>query len=154
MTTNYTEMTSFERNGNPAAAAVPHVNTARAIVRTVALAADALDDRSVSYEDQAGPERWGAAVGKACEHMSLARDVLLNAPFAPGVDWVTPHALLEALDAALWRCASIDKAQRLTGRELIGVAVTTVESLDALLLQCAAAGDVHDARPTDSRSVH
>lgn len=157
MTTNYNGVTGIDGKENPAVAAVPHIITARAIVRTVALAADALKDGSVQYEDQAGPQRWSAAVAKALEHMSLASDALLNAPIALGVDWPTPYALVDALDAALWQSgqsAFNEKMQRLTADELVSAAVAAVESLDTLLRQCAAAGDVHEAQRPEPRSMH
>lgn len=155
MDANNANLRRPDANRNPAIASVMHhVNAARAIMRTVALAADALEDGSVSYDDKAGPERWNAAVGKALERMGLARDILTNKSFGMGLDWFTPHALIEALDAALWHGFSCDKPARLNERELVSAAQVAVESLDALLRECEGAASGSEVDPANASAVH
>ncbi|WP_374410656.1 hypothetical protein [Hydrogenophaga sp.] len=75
---------------------------ATGLLRVVSIAMEAQEDGSVAFDDNKF-SRWGPAIRVACSHVSEVRDGLIHKDFAPsGVDWWTPLATLEAIDAAMW----------------------------------------------------
>ncbi len=82
-------------------AASMNVSQAVAILRSVSVAADAVQDGAVTFEHD-HVCRWGPAIAAATRRVALVRDVLVNRLNAPAADWYTSLTLLEALDATMW----------------------------------------------------
>jgi hypothetical protein len=124
-----------------AASVVRNAQAARVIFRTVVLAMSAVEDGSMSFDDNGKSSRWSAAISAACSKMKLIRDDLMETSSAPTLDWYTPLNLIEALDAALWfgGCSCPDETQ-LTNVEAIHAAEVVIHSLDDFLLECDTLG--------------
>lgn len=115
------------------------VQSARVMLRTVALAIEAQEDQSVSFEF-AGVERWGPVIGQVCESLRDAKNVLMDTPKAPTWDWVTSLTLAEALDASMWYGNSLPAERKLDCGEVAIAVQLIIFSLDALLIECAQFG--------------
>lgn len=116
-----------------------NVRAARSVLRTVILALEAIDDGSISFDDNAGTERWNPALGEVCVRLRTVRHVFGESVSAPAVDWFTPLTLAEALDAALWRGAGGRQVDGLQSAEVMSAAQVVIDSLDALMEQLEAA---------------
>lgn len=114
-----------------------HVVSARAIVRTIALAVKAQLDGSINYESD-GAERWQPVVDLATTKFEHARSLLTEKRDAPLVDWYTPHCLLEAMGAALWHGHTRIESEQLDGDELDTMAQVAIELFDSLMLELEA----------------
>jgi len=124
--------TARDFDASDAALIIQHVTAARAVLRTVALAVNAQIDGSVEYDNNK-TERWQPAIDAACTKLEAVRDVLIKTRSAPGVDWWTPLALMEAIGAALWHGNGLSQGERLEDVELATVAQVAIDSLDALM---------------------
>jgi hypothetical protein len=78
------------------------ITQARAVCRVLMTAIDAETDDSISYNDGVGVSRHSPAAGIIVKRISSARDILINTPHAPIIDWTKSHPLASALDSALW----------------------------------------------------
>lgn len=113
----------------------------RAMLRSVMMAIKASEDGSVNFSNGgygADVQRWGPVTAAARSEMIAVRDTSINSPIdspAGGLDWVTPLAQIEALDAALWHSASTQSSDRLESFEVFDAAEAIVNSLDGLLEQ-------------------
>lgn len=117
-----------------AALVLNSVVATRAILRAVALAVAAQEDGSVEYEDNES-RRWQPAIDEACAKMRTVRDVLMETYSAPGLDWVTPLVLLEAIGASLWYGHAGTGAKTLDSHELGSVLQVAIEAADSFLLE-------------------
>lgn len=116
------------------------LSQARAILRTVALAAAAQEDGSMSYEND-NPCRWGPAVGRVCSKVQGVRDVLMERVSVTG-DWFTPLAMVEALDAALWHSNMPHTPGKcLNFLEVRAAAEAAIECLSELAAECTASSE-------------
>jgi hypothetical protein len=124
-----------------AASVLRHLSAARSILRTVALAAGAQTDGAVDFGDNAGAERWSAAVGAACERLRAVREILGESRGVVRLDYLTPLTLAEAIDAALWGAATGSApGDGLDTDELVCASGAAIEAIDALLQECDGAG--------------
>lgn len=136
-----------------AATLLQNLQTARAIVRAVALAVCAQEDGAILYDDGNRIERWGPALSEACIRLREVREALISKASAPAVDWFTPLALGEALDAALWHgYSSRTEVERLDAPEFVSAAQAFIDSLDALGQDFEEAG-VHRLAGLSGRSA-
>lgn len=117
---------------NPPAAAIARqrASAARSICRVLQLATAAMQDGSVTLEDNSA-NRWWPCVDRACDELRQVRDCLVNTIDTPPADWWTPLHLLEALGAAMWHAAGIDD-KGLADEELMAVLPAILDSLGAL----------------------
>lgn len=114
-----------------------HVAQAVAILRAVRVAADAVDDGSMSYE-VSDLSRWSPAVGAAVCRITSVMNDLVGKAGAPNVDWFTSHSLLEAFDAALWHMDSMSaEADRLDTADVLNLAQTVIDELGKLAQELA-----------------
>ena len=111
---------------------IQHMEAARVILRTVALAVDAQIDGSIQYEDN-HTERWQPSIDAAGAKLMVVRDVLLGNVQAPPADWWTPLNLLEAIGAALWHGNVCTRAEALDEIELGRVTQVGIELLDSMI---------------------
>lgn len=111
-----------------------HVLAARSILRTVIFAVTALEAGNVSFGAEGG-ERWHLAVREAHEQLCAVRDVVTSSSREPQIDWFTPLALTEALDAALWGAVAERLGDKLDNDEIIAMTKVVIESLDAITVQ-------------------
>ena len=112
---------------------------ARAVLRSVELAAAAQEDGAVDYDDDNGAKRWGPAIDFASKRIALVRDIATGttSDSAPtDVAWYTSLTMLEALGAALWRGHS-DTDTEMDYCELQTAAQAVIEALDELAEECA-----------------
>lgn len=117
-----------------------HAATARAIFRTVSLAARAQSDGSVVYED-GGAARWHSTVELGCDCLAEVRRIAVESRGPAGqVGWFWPIGLAEALGAALWQVAGHRAGEGLSTEELSIVADSIIEAIDGLLIDIAAGG--------------
>lgn len=109
---------------------------ARAVMRSVELAAAAQEDGAVIYSD--GATRWGPAIDFAIKRITSVRDLAIgSADCAPtDVAWYTPLNMLEALGAALWRGQS-DSNGAMDFDELQTAAQAVICALEELAEECA-----------------
>ena len=124
------------------AAIARDTQAARVILRAVNLAVHAEETGSISRTISAGASRWSAAISAAMDRLDSVRDALMESSGASQIDWFTSHALVSALDCALWDgyCTS---AKTLTHEEIIVFTQVTIDALDVMLTECdAAAGAV------------
>lgn len=140
LTTEEVPSTVNHFSSSNGASVVRNVQAARAILRTVVLAIGAQEDGSVSFDDDSGSSRWNPITGDACSRLRAVRAELMETACAPDLDWVTPLALAEALDVALWFGYSCKDENRLSNLEAISAAKVVIDSLDVLLQECDAAG--------------
>ena len=138
---------------NQATLVLRNATAARAILRVVALAARAQIDGSVQYEDNK-PERWQPAVDAACDRLQAVRDVLIDSRSAPGLDWFTSLALVEALGAALWCHHTASSVDSLDELEFETAAQVAIDTLDSLLADCEACGVFEIAHSTKAAGLH
>lgn len=115
-----------------------NVSHARAIMRTVMFAADAIDDGSMRIVIGGAPEGWCNAVGLAADRLREVRGTLIETVGSPHIDWVTPLSMVEAIEAALWHSDQrlVDEKSIECG-ELRDVAGVAVECLDKFAQQAA-----------------
>ena len=116
-----------------------NVATARALLRTLIFALEAIEDGCISFDDDPGTGRWHNVLGAVCERLIVVRSALAEGISAPSVDWFTPLALAEALDAALWGVGSARHKQGLEGSEVSSAAQAVIDALDALMEDIQAA---------------
>jgi hypothetical protein len=110
-----------------------------AIMRAVQVAVNAVDDGCISYEF-AHVSRWSPAVSAATIRVSRVRDAILEKADTPPVDFWTPLALLEALDAALWHGSSLEReALQMDSSQVISMAQAVIDELEALAQELASA---------------
>lgn len=114
---------------------------ARAVMRSVELAAAAQEDGSVNYFDTNSATRWGPAIEFAVQQIERVRDTAIGpiseADAALGrVAWYTPLTIMQALGAALWHGES-DRGRAMDVDELQTAAQAVIEALDALAAECA-----------------
>lgn len=113
----------------------------RAMLRSVMIGIKAIEDGSVNFGNggySSDAQRWGPVTAAARSEMIAVRDTSINSPVdspTGGLDWVTPLAQIEALDAALWHSASTQSGDRLENFEVFDAAEAIVSSLDELLEQ-------------------
>lgn len=125
------------------------VRRARAMLRTVMGAIEAIEDGSVnlhSMEVDADSQRWSPITAAAREELAAVRDVAMNST-AFAVDWYTPLAQIEALDAALWYDGGRQSGKRLEREEIFDAAEAIVSSLDALLEQASSPAIPYVSQP-------
>lgn len=115
------------------------VSEARAVCRVVALATDALIDHAVVYRDP-GAGRWNPAIECACQRLREVGSILGEVLDPPPADWWTPLNLLEAVGAALWRCADAGGGVVLEHDELAPFMRVTIAALDDLADELRNAG--------------
>ena len=126
-----------------AAALRRNINEARALVRVMNLAADAIVDGGFAGEDPRTAGQFSGAWVPISTRMHAVRDVLMETIDAPGLDWVPPVQLSDALDAALWGTSQAQiGADGLTYGELVTATDVLLGQLDAL--HEAAAADESD----------
>lgn len=117
------------------------VRHARAMLRTVMVAIQAIEDGSVNFDSMevdAEAQRWSPIAAAAREELIAVRDTAMNSPVdspAAALDWYTPLAQLEALSAALWYDGCRRSGERLESWEIFDAAEAIVVSLDELLEQ-------------------
>ena len=105
---------------------------ATGLLRVVSIAMEAQEDGSVAFADNKF-SRWGPAIGAACSHVRDVRDGLINNVSVPsGVNWWTPLAILEAIDAAMWHTDSLSGVEGLTFDEVKAVSDAAIHSLTEL----------------------
>lgn len=113
---------------------------ARAVMRSVELAAAAQEDGAVIYSDGNGngATRWGPAIDFAIKRITIVRDLAIgSADCAPtDVAWYTPLNMLEALGAALWRGQSASNGA-MDVDELQTAAQAVICALEELAEECA-----------------
>lgn len=113
---------------------------ARAVMRSVELAAAAQEDGAVNYDDDNGAKRWGPAIDFAVQRIVVVRDIATGTAADGGtvtrVAWYTSLILLQALGAALWRGES-DQARALDVDELQTAAQAVIQALEELATECA-----------------
>jgi hypothetical protein len=117
------------------------VRHARAMLRTVMGAIEAIEDGSVNFgsmESGADAQRWSPITAAAREELVAVRDTATNST-AYALDWYTPLAQLEALDAALWYDGCRQAGKRLERDDVFDAAEAIVESLDGMLEQSLSA---------------
>lgn len=143
---NTTETTTITETHQRAAkdtaqAMLNAIYQARAVMRTVGLAAAAQEDGAVSYQDDDNSaKRWLPAVDFAAKRIATVRDLAIEGDGTSAITsvaWYTPLTLLQALGAALWRGES-DSEGALDEMELQVAAQATIDALDSLASECAA----------------
>ena len=110
-----------------------NVATARALLRTLILALEAVEDGAILFKEDPGPARWSNVLSQVCKRLVTVRTALTESVSAPSVDWWTPLNLADALDAALWGAATGKRVWGLEGPEVISAAQAVIDSLDALM---------------------
>ncbi len=114
---------------------------ARAMLRTIMGAIQAIEDGSVNFgsmEVDADAKRWSPITAAAREELIAVRDTCMNSAGdspALALDWYTPLAQIEALDAALWYDGCRQSGEGLENVEIFDAAEAIVGSLDRLLEQ-------------------
>ncbi|MBX9960577.1 MAG: hypothetical protein K2Y15_10630 [Burkholderiaceae bacterium] len=119
------------------------VRHARAMLRAVMGAIEAVADGSVnvgsmSMDVDADAQRWSLITAAAREELIAVRDTAMNSTvdtIAGTLDWYTPLAQIEALNAALWYDGCRRTGERLESWEIFDAAEAIVGSLDVLLEQ-------------------
>lgn len=132
-------MTTTQAKSEAHKAMIRAIYQARAVMRSVELAAAAQEDGSVDYDDDNGAKRWGPAIDFASKRIATVRDIATGSTShsAPtGVAWYTSLAMLQALGAALWRGHS-DSDTEMDYSELQTAAQAVIEALDELAEECA-----------------
>lgn len=132
-------MTNTQATPETSQAMLRAIYQARAVMRSVELAAAAQEDGAVGYDDDNGAKRWGPAIGFASKRIASVRDIATGTTSdreLTNVAWFTPLAMLEALDAALWRGYS-DSDTAMDYCELQAAAQAVIEALDELAKECA-----------------
>ncbi len=114
---------------------VQQVGQAIAILHTVRVAVEAVEDGSMAY-DNMHVARWGPAVSAAVVRVHRVRDALMNKGEAPGIDWFTALAMLEALDSALW-FGQAETAIQLEPHQVTTMAQTIIDELETLAQELA-----------------
>lgn len=131
--------TQTQSNAETSQAMLRAIYQARAVMRSVELAAAAQEDGAVSYSNDNGAKRWGPAIDFAVQRIATVRDLAMGkeAASAPtDIAWYTPLTMLEALCAALWRGESArDGAMDVD--ELQTAAQAVIEALEELAEECA-----------------
>lgn len=125
----------------PSSAAVwaRYTSQAIAIMRAVQVAVDAVDDGAIAYEF-AHVSRWGPAVGAATRRVRQVRDGILEEACTLPVDWWTPLALLEALDAALWHGSNAQgEGLQMDSSQVMSLAQAIIDELEKLAQELASA---------------
>lgn len=134
-------MTTTKANSEALNSVLRSIHQARAVMRSVELAAAAQEHGDVNYSGDNGARRWWPAIGFAVQRIECVRDIAINSVTVDGVGlcsvaWYTPLALLEALDAALWRGCS-DSEKSMNAVELQAAAQAVIEALETLAEECA-----------------
>lgn len=117
------------------------VRHARAMLRTIMGAIQAIEDGSVNFgsmEVDADAQRWSPITAAAREELIAVCDTCMNSTGdspAAALDWYTPLAQIEALDAALWYDGCRRSGEGLENVEIFDAAEAIVGSLDRLLEQ-------------------
>ena len=110
-----------------------NVTSARALLRTLIFAVQAVEDGSILFEDEPGVGRWSILLAQVRKRLVAVRSVLTESISAPTVDWYTPLNLAEALDAALWHLCARHDHLTLESADVISAAQAVIDSLDELL---------------------
>jgi hypothetical protein len=116
-----------------------NVETARALLRTLILAAAAVKEGAISFDDDPSTSRWGSVLCQVCKRLVMVRSALAESISAPSLDWVTPLVMAEALDAALWGGATGQRMRNLDSAEVMEAAQVIVDALDVLTVGLEAA---------------
>jgi hypothetical protein len=128
-------MTTTQATPETSQAMLRAIYQARAVMRSVELAAAAQEDGAVNYSDDNGATRWGPAIDFAVQRIANVRDLAMGGP-APDVAWYTPLTMLQALGAALWRGTS-DRDGAMDVDELQTAAQACIDALEELAEECA-----------------
>lgn len=104
---------------------------ALAILRAVRIAIDAQEDGAVSYSDNV-VQRWLPAVDAARSRLGVVRDLLMEKPYAPPVDWYTSLNLIEAMSAALWHSDVGGCEVAFESEDMQACADAAIDSLDSM----------------------
>lgn len=131
--------TQTQTNADASKAMLRAIYQARAVMRTVELAAAAQEDGSVNYGDSNCATRWGPAIEFAASRVRSVRDMAMGAEagaVGTAVAWYTPLTMLQALGAALWHGETVRRGS-MDLDELQTAAQAVIEALEALAEECA-----------------
>jgi hypothetical protein len=121
---------------------VRDLKAARVILRLVLMALHAEKNGSVVADHDDELSRWSAAINAALARLCSVRDLLMETPESPPIDWPTPFALVNALDSAFWdsTCSNSRRtgttAPDLTSLEAQTALLVVIDSIDEVLDAC------------------
>ena len=115
------------------------VQVARALFRTVGIAAAGQDDGLPCEKENS--LRWSMVADCATKKLKQVRDVLVASRTPEGEwDWLTPLAMAETLDEALWLShEQYNGVQGLTNSEVLAATNEISACLERLAAECAKA---------------